>query len=291
MDDKDREIQKTREHNYILWTIVVVLAIMLVNLFSQQTCENQEFVNQVSFASTLSSIILSVIAIIMTVVSNDSIGSLLHKVRDLHDNIKDIPFDIKNTSNELNNSVKQLNSLEYKLNKIPEKLELTQKTINESIEQLKCILDDVKRKVEGIDQKTDKFQNNLLSFPLVENSSSVNTIFTEEFIGKFIERLPLIAIIAVYICISANKKNKIIQLYELFNYIGLLSFQEYVSAVIAVFKALGLIDVEQYVGSWKVLNINKIVEVPILNRMPEVRDSLKRKIDNYWDCDSIKFEE
>ena len=258
MDDK--EIQKTKEYNYVLWSIIVILAIMLVNLFAQQTCNNEIFVNQVSFASTISSIILSVIAIIMTVVSNDSISSLLHKVRDLHDNIKDIPSDIKKTSNDLNNSVEQLNSLEDKLNKIPEKLEQTQETINHSIEKLICILDDVKIKVEGIDQKTDRFKEKLLSFPEVEKTDSVTPGFSKEFIESFIERLPLLPIVTIYICASASKKNKLIELHELLNFIELKAFQEYVSTVIVIFRALGLIEAEQYVGVWKIISINKTVE-------------------------------
>jgi len=290
MDEKNREITKTKEYNYLLWTIIVVLSIMLINLFAQQTCNNEAFVDQVSFASTISSIILSVIAIIMTVVSNDSISSLLHKVRDLHDNIKEIPSDIKKTSNELNNSVQQLHSLEDKLNKIPEKLELTQYTINQSIERLKYILDDVKIKIEGIDQKTEKFHEKLLHLPEVDKSSFIETKISEEFIGKFIERLPLAAVIAIYICISANKKKKIVQLQELLNYIGLLAFMEYISTVILIFNALELIEVEQYVGSWKVLNINKSVEILIINRMVEIKDSIKDKIDNYWECNSTTIE-
>lgn len=291
MDDKDKEIQKTKEYNYVLWSIIVILAIMLVNLFAQQTCNNEIFVNQVSFASTISSIILSVIAIIMTVVSNDSISSLLHKVRDLHDNIKDIPSDIKKTSNDLNNSVEQLNSLEDKLNKIPEKLEQTQETINHSIEKLICILDDVKIKVEGIDQKTDKFKEKLLSFPEVEKTDSVTLGLSKEFIESFIERLPLLPIVTIYICASASKNNKIIELHNLLSFIELKGFQEYVSTVIVIFRALELIEADQYIGVWKIISINKTVEALATKRMMEVRESIKDKIDLYWDCYTTKTEE
>lgn len=150
MDEKDREIQKTREYNYVLWTVIVVLAIMLVNLFAQKTCNNETFVNQVSFASTLSSIILSVIAIIMTVISNDSISSLLHRFRDLHDEIKDVPTDLKKSLEVIDNSVSKLNEVQEGLSKLPEKLQSLISTTNNNIINLSNVISDISSKTNFV---------------------------------------------------------------------------------------------------------------------------------------------
>lgn len=292
MDDKDREIQKTREFNYILWTIIIILAIMLVNLFAQQTCENQEFVNQVSFASTISSIILSVIAIIMTVVSNDSINSLLHKVRDLHDNIKDVSSDIKRTSVDLSESVKKLNSLEESLNKIPSELEITQKNINQNIERLRDMLDNATKKIEGIDQKTDILKGQLYSSHINEASSVENTI-DNEFLKQFIESLPLAAILAVYICISAKKRSMKFQLDDITRFIGLQEHQEYISAVIVIFRALRLIDIKQSEdGTLEVLMVDETVKDSIMKRVTEgLGLKIKGKVENFWESESEQKDE
>lgn len=152
MDDKDREIQKTREYNYVLWTIIVVLAITLVNLFAQQTCDNQKFVDQVSFASTISSIILSVIAIIMTVVSNDSISLLLHRFRDLHDDIKEVPSNLKKSLNSIESSVSQLNKVETDLSELPTLLQSLINTTNNNIVNLSNMISDISYKTNMVHQ-------------------------------------------------------------------------------------------------------------------------------------------
>lgn len=292
MDDKDREIQKTREYSYVLWTIIVILSLMVVNLFAQQTCANEEFVKEVSFASTISSIILSVIAIIMTVVSNDSISSLLHKVRDLHDNIKDVPSDIKKTSIDLNESVKKLNSLEESLNKIPDELEIIQKNISQNIEKLRDMLDNTMKKIEGIDQKTDILKEQLYSSHINE-ASSVETTIDKEFLKQFIENLPLAAILAAYICISAKKRSMKFQLDDITRSVGLQEHQEYILAVIVVFRALRLIDIKQSGdGTLEVLMVDETVEDSIMKRVTEgLGLKIRRRVESFWQSKSEQKEE
>ncbi len=161
MDEKDREIQKTREYNYILWTIIVVLAIMLVNLFAQQTCENKEFVNQVSFASTISSIILSVIAIIMTVVSSDSMNNLLHKFRDLCDTLQNSPKEIERSTASIVESSKKLEDVEIKIQALPELLRNNQDSLNEILTSIKDTILQLDRKILGIKSNTDNMTQQL----------------------------------------------------------------------------------------------------------------------------------
>lgn len=276
MDDKDREIQKIKEYNYILWAVIALLSVTLVNIFAQKTCGDQTFINQVSFASTISSIILSVIAIIMTFVSNDTINSLLHKVRDLYDNIKDVPTEIKKTSEDLNNSVTQLNSLESKLNELPS-------SIKTNIDELKLLLDNAIEKIDGIDKKTESFDE--LFKKGSENSikDSNNLLLKDEYLELLINRISEASALSVYICISAFEKAVSFNLDNITETMKIRRNLGYITGVINIFKSMGLIELTQDVNF--TIMITKVDErmIPLIKKKLSkgIALNLKKKADDY----------
>lgn len=267
MDDKDREIQKTREYNYLLWTIIVVLAIMLVNLFAQQTCNNEAFVSQVSFASTLTSIILSVIAIIMTVVSNDTIGLLLHRFRDLHDDIKEVPEQLRKTVKDFNQSCEDLKGIEKNLNILPNELKQTKqhietltKLLNESVEKLGSIDERTSRVDKTLNELNDNLSPNALKKET--SSSNRNVKLDENDIKKIISYLPTRAKLTLYTIVNIVKESKVFDVYAFSKDVENDDIG-YPSGVFVTLRAFGLLKYSypQKIGDKLIIKFSDINDV------------------------------
>lgn len=87
--EKNSWYREVNPLHYIYIIIALVLTVILV--IAYRSSDNAELVKLVSFAGTITSIILSVIAIFMTILSNDSLGGTLNKIRDVSDSIHDVP--------------------------------------------------------------------------------------------------------------------------------------------------------------------------------------------------------
>lgn len=154
---KEEIMRLTKQRTY-LWCIVIIIGFFVVNQFALMFCSDRVMVEQFSFASTISSIILSVIAIIMSVVSSDSINNLLHKFRDLHDEIKDVPHNIDSSITLMNNASSKFEGIYDNLKDTPQKIEKNteimkdvSRDVNESISRLSELLSDIQDKTGKLD--------------------------------------------------------------------------------------------------------------------------------------------
>ncbi|MDD3224343.1 MAG: hypothetical protein PHX70_06530 [Clostridium sp.] len=126
------EIQKLK----INLTYGIIIFIMSIATVITWACSNKtKFVDEVSFASTISSIILSVIAIIMTIIGEEKTDNTKNKLVELSDNLETITNDIKDSTKGL----ERLSGLDDKLNKIDnmvERVKHMEKIITEKNEKV-----------------------------------------------------------------------------------------------------------------------------------------------------------
>lgn len=137
---------------YLICTIII-FAVILTIQFILLLYNNDELSKQFSFASTITSIILSVIAIIMTVVSSDSINSLLHKFRDLHDEIKDTPQKINSSVKSIESVSEHFDKSEIAIREGLSKMDSNVCQISSATDDMKDILSEIKKAIVTMDAK------------------------------------------------------------------------------------------------------------------------------------------
>lgn len=129
------------------WIFILILIIIAV--FSYYYSGDTNLTGMIAFAATIASIILSVLAIFMTILSNNSIGGMLHKVRDLHDAVTSIPETLKDSISELRDTAAGLNSVndevKKSLSRFGVKLEDLDTHIRKNDEKIEMIYGEISR--------------------------------------------------------------------------------------------------------------------------------------------------
>ena len=101
--------------HYKYWIFILILIIIVI--FSYYNSGDANLTSMIAFAATIASIILSVLAIFMSILSNNSIGGMLHKVRDMHDAVSGIPSSLEQSVSELKDASTGLTSINQDVTK------------------------------------------------------------------------------------------------------------------------------------------------------------------------------
>lgn len=117
----DKEILETKvKHEklkihfmYIISISVACICLVIIISF----CEDSTFKNCISVSSTVTSIILSVIAIILSVTGERSTNEIRNKVTDSVEQLETCTEKSSNLAEELTNTMQQLNTLYENMNK------------------------------------------------------------------------------------------------------------------------------------------------------------------------------
>ena len=174
------------EKNNFHWKYAFGIVLLLfVLFFAYWFSDDKKLVEVISFAGTIASIILSVLAIFMTVLSNDSMASMIHRIRDVHDSIKDMPSSI-------NHSIEQLRL---------------------STSKIESILPEINGKLKAVDEHLKESNLNLSS---VNDGKTDNPIYgtdgialtAKEFLVSFLNNSSLTGLGVVYCLYLASHTNK-----------------------------------------------------------------------------------
>lgn len=171
---------------------IFILVLVIIAIFSYHHSGDTNLGGLIAFAASISSIILSVLAIFITILSNNSVGGMLHKVRDMHDTVLSIPESIKESIADLKEATTELMAVNSE--------------VNRSVNMLGGRLDDLENHLSLNDNKIDTILNSVSS----ENSTgSSNTVPpTEKMIEQFLNTISLNGLYLLYAFILYSERRK-----------------------------------------------------------------------------------
>ena len=119
------------EYKVHCFYILTILVSIIIGLISVEWANVPKLVDYITFALTLSSLILAGLAIVYSIYSNTSISSSLSYISSAAKEVATASEDIKSSNRELRSEVEKL---PLRLDSVDENISNTQKTINELID-------------------------------------------------------------------------------------------------------------------------------------------------------------
>lgn len=135
MENKVHFLKRISGWHYVY--VILILILTIVGIVAYFYSDKKDFVSLVSFAATISSIILSVLAIIFTVVSGESTNRLRDGMLDLRMIPQEVKMAIESTIHSLQQSTKEMNNSTAENKKATEDLT---KELDGKIQQLEIHL-------------------------------------------------------------------------------------------------------------------------------------------------------
>lgn len=158
---------------------IFILILVNIGIVAYYFSGDTNLTSIIAFAATIASIILSILAIFMTIISNNSIGGMLHKVRDMHEAVASIPDSLNKTIVDLNNTTSGLMSVNTEVNKaiaaIGRKLEDFESHLSENDNKIDEVLSTIATVKSASNNKSEYPSEKLIEQYL--NMLSLNGLF------------------------------------------------------------------------------------------------------------------
>lgn len=196
--------------NYIAGILGVAILFLLT---SEYGGPNNGIFEYLSFGATITSLVLSILAIFVTVQSSSDLYKQFAKMDDATNTITSVSKKIQDTLTKISQAESELDK--------------TSKNINEQIDKIVDEIDKrVKVNIQGTEQRlTEKFQEigkqNDAGVPDVRQKNHPTTSSAEnkwfaEWIQKYIKIMSYNGLLLLYACSLSNRKKKMFNLTELF---------------------------------------------------------------------------
>ena len=180
MDSKEKKWSMSFNPLHLKYWIFILI-LVIIAIVSYYYSGDNNLTGMIAFAATVASIILSVLAIFMTILSNNSIGGMLHKVRDLHDAVTPIPETLKGSISELKETTTGLRSINDE--------------VKRSLSSLSTKLEDLDSHLKENDDKIEKLYGEI-SRSKPENESPEQP--SANLVGQYLNTLSLNGLLLLY---------------------------------------------------------------------------------------------
>lgn len=195
-EERPSAFQRFNNWHFIYIIIILVMIILLVITHRGYQCEN--LVTVIGFGATLSSIILSVLAIFITFISNES----NHKLREGLHGLSEIPGQIKKS---ISDTIDELKKETVQMKNASQKNLESQLNTNDYIKQsldgffsrIDKNYDDHNKKIEGIHEELISKIESMKNTPTDDLS-----MLSDEQIASFVTSIP---VLQKALCVAINK--------------------------------------------------------------------------------------
>ncbi len=194
--DESAKVDRQRLHKYYISGILVFIIIELVTGICMDNSESSDILNYVNFAATLSSLILSVVAIIFTIVSSSRGDEQFRKIDGASDKVLDVSEKVSQALTEFANKTVELGTSvsDYKI---------ISSELKDYISEILARLSDIKANTEDL-----KNQGAIQALKDKDEEKGDNKFDTDKFVSNFVNTGSFNGCLALYACVLSKDYNK-----------------------------------------------------------------------------------
>lgn len=255
--------------------VVIILVGLIVLISTLRLSDNQHVTEILSFAGTVTSIILSVLAIFITVLSNGSMSSLMEKIRTLTESISPMGKYISDASEKIDKSTESLQSTQKE---VSSNLQKSSDIILQSTKELEKNLSEVIN--DSVTKNMQSLRSEIIiKEPTLSASTNINAVDIEYFISK----ISLIGKLILYFLYKNKDNQNDILLKDISALVGVSD--DYIHGFLVASSSAKIIDYEysktESFGLKNIKIVENISEHDIRKDIPSSKNDIICKIDTF----------